>query len=240
MYQGMVDTGVVDSRDDAKIGMLGAMYGGTTGHSALVRPRLASAFPQAIALVEAAARAGERGERVATRLGRGSPMPGSAWHELQDSALEADADPSAGPRALRQTRAWGRFTRNFIVQGTAAEWAMCWLALIRQQLWQLPVIGPDPERSVAASLGRSDTHNVDTSSLMPDGAASVSPLFAGRAHLVFFLHDEVIVHTPAELAPQVEEVIRDAARRAGELLFGDFPVDFPLSVATVENYAPAQ
>jgi DNA polymerase-1 len=57
---------------------------------------------------------------------------------------------------------------------------------------------------------------------------------------VFFLHDEIMVHTPAELAPQVERVVRESAREAGRLLFGTFPVDFPLQVATVDTYADAK
>ena len=32
-------------------------------------------------------------------------------------------------------RSWGRFTRNFVVQGTAAEWALTWIAGVRQRLW---------------------------------------------------------------------------------------------------------
>ncbi len=45
LYQGLVDAGVVATRKEAKVGMLGAIYGGTTGVSAAVMPRLAAAFP---------------------------------------------------------------------------------------------------------------------------------------------------------------------------------------------------
>ena len=77
MYQGMVDAGAVETRNQAKYGMLGAIYGGTTGESGRMRPRIARAFPRAMAYVEEAARAGERGEVVSTWLGRSSP-PGVA------------------------------------------------------------------------------------------------------------------------------------------------------------------
>lgn len=216
LYAGIVASGVVATREHAKVGMLGAMYGGTTGDSALVLPRLAKAFPAAIDLVERAARAGERGEVVTTRLGRSSPAPGAEWQEAQSGAYAADdSDDGAGAqsRARTQTRAWGRFTRNFVVQGTAAEWALCWLASIRRRLWE---------------LGTGD-----------DAGAAPEP-FAGRPHLVFFLHDEVIVHAPAALADAVAAAVREAAAEAGRLLFGDFPVDFPLSVAVVEDYAQAK
>ncbi|GAA4702710.1 DNA polymerase-1 [Promicromonospora umidemergens] len=216
MYAGIVSAGVVDSREHAKLGMLGAMYGGTTGVSAQVLPRLARAFPQAIDLVERAARAGERGEKVSTRLGRSSPLPGDSWAAVQGSAFDEDAGADVQSRARSQTRSWGRFTRNFVVQGTAAEWALCWIASIRRRLW---------------ALGELSTGS-------PPGLAPAP--FDRRPHLVFFLHDEVVVHAPAALAEAVSHEVRAAADEAGRLLFGDFPVDFPLSVAVTESYADAK
>ncbi len=213
IYQGMVDAGAVATRDQAKVGMLGAMYGGTTGVSAAVLPRLAVAFPTAIAYVERAARVGERGEVVATHLGRGSPPPGEAWRRTQGSAFDEDADAATEARARSQTRAWGRFTRNFVVQGTAAEWALCWLASIRRQLWELG----------------------------EEGAPGAAPApFSRRPHLAYFLHDEVIVHAPAALGDAVAQVLRDAAQEAGRLLFGAFPITFPVTVAIVECYSDAK
>ncbi|TGJ97297.1 bifunctional 3'-5' exonuclease/DNA polymerase, partial [Actinotalea fermentans ATCC 43279 = JCM 9966 = DSM 3133] len=213
MYQGIVDTGAVETRAQAKIGMLGAMYGGTTGESGRMLPRLAKAFPRALDLVEQAARAGERGEIVTTRLGRSSPPPGSGWDETQGSAYDESASSDAQSRARSQTRAWGRFTRNFVVQGTAAEWALCWMASLRGRLAAMP--------------------RAATPGLAP------AP-FTEQPHMVFFLHDEIIVHTPAELAEQVADEIRAAGAEAGKLLFGDFPVDFPLTVAIVDDYSQAK
>ncbi|WAC65583.1 DNA polymerase [Agrococcus sp. SL85] len=119
LYQALVDRGVVDTRDHAKVGMLGALYGGTAGESGRVLPRLARAYPVAMGAVEAAARAGERRERVRTWLGRASPLP-PRWRDDE--------------RGVRQARAWGRFTRNFVVQGTAAEWALAWMAGVRRAI----------------------------------------------------------------------------------------------------------
>jgi DNA polymerase I len=59
-----------------------------------------------------------------------------------------------------------------------------------------------------------------------------------RPHLVFFLHDEVVVHAPEHLTDAVVEEVRHAAA-AGRLLFGAFPVDFPLDVAVVRSWADA-
>ncbi|MFB7798640.1 bifunctional 3'-5' exonuclease/DNA polymerase [Isoptericola sp. NPDC056134] len=215
LYAGIVASGAVPTRELAKVGMLGAMYGGTTGASAQVLPRLGREYPRAIALVEEAARTGERGGVVTTWLGRSSPAPGSAWDEAQAGAFADDAGADAAARARSATRSWGRFTRNFVVQGTAAEWALCWLASIRRRLWALGVA---------------------------DGARpGLAPApFADRPHLAFFLHDEVVVHAPRELADVVAAEVRAAAEEAGRLLFGDFPVDFPLTVAAVDSYADAK
>ncbi|MGY1637837.1 bifunctional 3'-5' exonuclease/DNA polymerase [Geodermatophilus sp. SYSU D00742] len=205
LYQGMVAGGAVASRAEAKLGMLGAMYGGTRGESGRMMPRLARRYPHAVGLVEEAARAGERGEVVHTLLGRGSPRPTGAW--ARRPVDPGDAPDGGGPREERERarRAWGRFTRNFVVQGTGAEWALCWLADLRNRLWRLRGSGPPAE----------------------------------RPHLAFFLHDEVVVHTPEHLAQEVAEAVRDAAATAGRLLFGDFPVDFPLDVAVVRSWADA-
>ena len=211
LYAGIVSSGVVESRDHAKVAMLGAMYGATTGESGRLMPRLARAYPKAIALTESAARAGERGEIVTTRLGRSSPLPGPGWQEAQAQAYDPGATASDERRARSQARDWGRFTRNFIVQGSAAEWALCWMAEIRREL---------------AALARPGEQN--------------PPSWDRSPHLVFFLHDEVIVHTPAAQAEVVAQIIVTAAETAGRLLFGDFPVDFMLTVATVDNYAEAK
>jgi DNA polymerase-1 len=203
LYQGMVDDGAVATRAEAKVGMLGAMYGGVRGESGRVLPRLTRRYPRALALVEEAARAGERGEVVHTLLGRGSPRPSSAGGQV-DGPDEPPENPGPSPERDRRRRAWGRFTRNFVVQGTGAEWALCWLADLRNRLWRLGGGG-----------------------------------LADRPHLAFFLHDEVVVHTPEPLAAAVAEEARAAAAVAGRLLFGEFPVDFPLDVAVVRSWADA-
>ncbi len=199
LYAGIVASGAVETRDQAKVAMLGAMYGATTGESGRLMPRLARAYPKAIAMVEDAARAGERGDVVSTRLGRSSPR-GQA-PDYDEVATESEVN-----RSRSRARAYGRFTRNFIVQGTAAEWALCWMAGIRRRLNSLA-----------------------------DGA-----WITDAAHLVFFLHDEVVVHCPAELTDIVSEHVAAAATEAGQLLFGALPAEFPVTVAVVDNYGQAK
>ncbi|WP_134767072.1 bifunctional 3'-5' exonuclease/DNA polymerase [Nocardioides sp. 1609] len=200
LYQGMVDDGAVAHRNDAKLGLLGAMYGATSGESGRMVAGLTRRYPDAFGLVEDAARAGERGQVVRTLLGRGSPGLGEVWEHDDDGP--ADADSHA--RQARVRRAYGRFTRNFVVQGTGAEWALCWIADLRNRLWQL-------------GSGRLET----------------------RPHLVFFLHDEVVVHAPADLADAVAAQTVEAAATASALLFRDLAIDFPLSTSVVRSYADA-
>lgn len=61
-----------------------------------------------------------------------------------------------------------------------------------------------------------------------------------RAELVFFQHDEVIVHCPQEEAETVVEAIRAAGELAGRTAFGETPVRFPFTTAVVERYSDAK
>jgi DNA polymerase-1 len=205
LYDGVVASGAVESRQQAKVAMLGAMYGATQGEGGRLVPRLARAFPDAIRLVERAARAGERGEPVTTLLGRTSPVPEGSWFEARNQAYTVEGTPAMQRAVESRARSWGRFTRNFVVQGTAAEWALAWMGSLRSRLAER---FPGP---------------------VTDGP-----------HLVFFVHDEIVVHTPAEHADWVAEQVRAAAADAGRLLFRDFPVVFPLSVAIVDDYGAAK
>ncbi len=190
LYQALVEDQVVGSRAEAKVAMLGAMYGATSGTSGRLMPRLRRSYPSAMRLVDDAARAGERGEVVSTFLGRSSPAPGWVGRRF-------DEQPATEAERAR-SRDWGRFTRNFVVQGTAAEWALCWLAQIRNGLARLD----------------------------------------GPARLVYFLHDEVIVECGEEVAGAAREIVVEAARRAGALLFFD-AVDFPVIAHVVDDYGQA-
>ena len=212
LYQGVVDSGAVDTRQHAKIAMLGALYGATSGEAGRLAPRLHRAFPRAVDYVERAARTGESGGVVESWLGRGSPAPGESWREVQGAASGPDASAADERRARSRARDQGRFTRNFVVQASAAEWALAWMADLRGRLAALrgavPGLAPAP--------------------------------FDRSPHLVFFLHDEVIVHTPADLVDEVAGAVRESARSAGRLLFGDAPVEFPLTVAAVDDYGQAK
>jgi DNA polymerase-1 len=123
--------GRADARDEAKIGLLSAMYGGGAGSASMAALR--RRFPAALDLLEDAARTGEDGGSVRSVLGRTSPAARSGW-----------LDGLAAETATARARAQGRFTRNFVVQASAADWASVLIAGLRTRLHALPgASGPD-------------------------------------------------------------------------------------------------
>ncbi|TCC08261.1 bifunctional 3'-5' exonuclease/DNA polymerase [Kribbella soli] len=133
LYKAVSDQAFSGDRAQAKIAVLGAIYGQTSGDGLKNLAMLRKRFPQAVAYVDDAARAGEEGRLVRTYLGRTCPPSG---HPLDEALLEGPpADiPTTDPR---HARARGRFTRNFVVQGSAADWALLLLAALRQSLTPL-------------------------------------------------------------------------------------------------------
>ncbi len=187
-------------RSKAKVALLSAMYGGAGGEAGQLLAVLRRRFPVAAEYVETAARAGEEGRVVRSVLGRSCPPPPAAWRTVTASPGD--------PAAVRAARARGRFTRNFVVQASAADWALVLLACLRPRLAALTAAGE------------------------PGGS--------GRPHLVFFQHDEVIVHCPEGLAGPVVAAVGAAATDAGRLVFGATPVRFPVTTAVVGCYADAK
>jgi hypothetical protein len=192
-------------RSHAKVALLSAMYGGTGRDGGQSLALLRRRFPQAAAFVESAARAGEEGRVVRSVLGRTCPPPSAAWRTLTSGP--GDPDEARDPGAAAAARARGRFTRNFVVQASAADWALVMLALLRIGLATAP----------AATGARS-----------------------GQPELVFFQHDEVIVHAPIERAAEVVAAVQAAAGGATRLVFGDTDVTFPMTTAVVGCYADAK
>lgn len=193
MYADLAARAFGGDRAQAKVALLGAIYGQTSGDALTHMAELRRRYPAAIAYVDDAASAGEEGRLVRTWLGRTCPPNASADEYEQE---ESSGRYGSTPRA----RARGRFTRNFVVQGSAADWALLVLAGLR--------------------------HTMSHAGL--------------RAELVFFQHDEVIVHCPAEEAAAVAEAVATAADTAGRLAFGPTPVRFPLTTAIVECYGDAK
>ncbi|HEY1380815.1 MAG TPA: bifunctional 3'-5' exonuclease/DNA polymerase, partial [Gemmataceae bacterium] len=204
LYAALAADAFGGDRARAKTALLAAMYGGDVGRLMTVLRRR---FPAAVGYVEAAARTGEAGGLVRSRLGRTCPPPSAGWRAAAGGVPGADPEPEAGARARRVARDRGRFTRNFVVQASAADWALVLLAAVRRRL--------------AAA---------------PEGPWSPST----APHLVFFQHDEVMVHCPKQDAEWVAEVVADAAEESRRLVFGDTAVRFPLAVAVADCYGDAK
>jgi DNA polymerase-1 len=208
LYQAVSDRAFSGDRDQAKLAVLGAIYGQTSGDGLKNLAALRRRFPRAVAYVDEAARAGEEGRLVRTWLGRTCPPAAGAGEDATEEAgipVGDDTEPQGDGQtpwvpgyASTNSRARGRFARNFVVQGSAADWALLMLAGLRRACADL------------------------------------------KAELVFFQHDEVIVHCPAEEADTVVQAIRSSADLAGRLTFGDTPVRFPFTTAVVECYADAK
>ncbi|MGW4889107.1 bifunctional 3'-5' exonuclease/DNA polymerase [Streptomyces murinus] len=211
LYQAVSDRAFSGDRDQAKLAVLGAVYGQTSGDGLKNLAALRRRFPKAVAYVDDAARAGEEGRLVRTWLGRTCPPAAGAGEDAAEEAgipigpgedegeTPADGQTAWVPGyASTNSRARGRFARNFVVQGSAADWALLLLAALRRS---------------CAGL---------------------------RAELVFFQHDEVIVHCPTEEADTVVAAIHEASALAGRLTFGETPVRFPFTTAVVECYADAK
>jgi DNA polymerase family A len=220
-------------RDKAKVALLSAMYGGAGGEAGQLLAVLRRRFPRAARYVDDAAAAGEEGRLVRSSLGRTCPPPSARWRELT-----GDGDD---PRAGRVLRSRGRFTRNFVVQASAADWAAVLLASLRRRLaageTTAAAVGGTPAGGPGAARGMTSggADGTGTGGL-PRGRQVPG---AGRPHLVFFQHDEVIVHCPAGAADEVVAAARAAAEEAGRLVFGEGPVRFPLTISVVTCYADA-
>jgi len=179
LYAALAEQSFNGDRKAAKVGLISAMYGGASPAKAILQRR----YPQALALLEQAARTGEAGGLVRSALGRTCPPGTAGWEGLSED------------QSVRRSRDRGRFTRNFIIQASAADWAGVMLALLRRRL------------------------------------------SGSKAELVFFCHDEVVVHAPAEEAERAADDIRQAAAEATRLVLGEVVAPLPLAPTAVRCYA---
>ncbi len=190
LYQPVADRLGVD-REVAKVAVLGAMYGATTGQSAGALRGLQQNYPTAMAFLEDAAEQGRRGENVFTLGGR-RVRTGSA------SSPDGNLD-----RAVAAAAARGRYARNAVIQGSAAELFKMWAVIVRRRL-------VDAEPTI------------------------------GRAEIVLCLHDELLVHTPAEAAEMVADQVTDALAEAAFHWSPEPEVRFIAEVGVVRRWSEAK
>jgi DNA polymerase I len=99
-------------RPTAKVAMIAAMYGQTTGHGGVAGRRMRAAYPVAMGYLDSADRAARAGRDLRTYGGRLVRMTGGI------------ASPA-------RTAARGRYGRNALVQGAAAELFKMWAVTVR-------------------------------------------------------------------------------------------------------------
>ncbi|HLI40553.1 MAG TPA: DNA polymerase [Streptosporangiaceae bacterium] len=169
-------------RRTAKVAVIAAMYGQTTGHGAQALRRLNAAYPVAMAYLDAADRAGRAGRDLRTYGGR----------------LIALAPAAAQSRSGSQAAAYGRYARNAMIQGAAAELFKMWAVTVRAR---------------CAPLG---------------------------ARIVLCLHDELLVHAPAEHAEAVSRLVGDCLREAAGRWAPGCGVRFTADISAVRRWSDAK
>jgi DNA polymerase I len=196
MYAPVADQLGVD-RETAKVAMLGAMYGQTSGRGTAMQGRLTAAYPVAMGYLLEADRAGQAGRDLRTYGGRAIRMGGLA----AAVAGGAGADAGAGPgerEARRRAAARGRYGRNAMIQGAAAELFKVWAATVR---------------------------------------ARGTPL---GARIVLCLHDELLVHTPADSGDAAARLVADCLHEAVHRWAPDDSVRFVADIAVIRRWSDAK
>ncbi|MET0146668.1 MAG: DNA polymerase [Ilumatobacteraceae bacterium] len=118
MYAPVAEQLGVD-RASAKVAVLGAMYGQTTGLGAQALRRLEIAYPTAMSLLHAADVDGQVGRDIRTVGGRRVRMGTTNANEVTEA------------EARRRAAAMGRYARNALIQGAAAELFKVWAVTVR-------------------------------------------------------------------------------------------------------------
>lgn len=168
----------------AKVAVLAAMYGQRSGTAGEALTGLQAAYPVAMGLLDRAYAVGVAGEDLRTFGGR----------LIHSASVPPDRACGTDPAA---DAARGRFARNAIIQGAAAELFKAWAATVR---------------------------------------ATVQPL---GAEIVLCLHDELLVHTPAERAATVAEVVDTALTDAARRWSGTDAVRFVADVSVIDRWSRA-
>jgi DNA polymerase-1 len=171
----------------AKVAVLGAMYGQTTGHGANALRGLKATYPVAMKYLDDADRCGRLGLDLRTYGGRLIPLGSKPAYGAVERAI------TPGQAAAR-----GRYGRNALVQGAAAELFKMWAVTVRARVEHL------------------------------------------GARIVLCLHDELLVHVPAEVGSTVGGLVDDCLQEAVQRWAPDAPVRFVAEISTIERWSDAK
>lgn len=171
-------------RPTAKVAVLAAMYGQTSGAAGAALRDMDRTYPAAMAYLRNAEQAGVRGNDLRTYGGRRLQL----MHALAGS-YEPDDRPAIA--------AHGRYARNAVVQGAAAELFKAWAGTVRDGLVAL------------------------------DG------------QIVLCLHDELLVHAPADRAEAARALLVDALDSTARWWAAGSAVRFVAEIGIGESWADA-
>ncbi|MBO0806185.1 MAG: hypothetical protein J2P25_24320 [Nocardiopsaceae bacterium] len=166
------------SRPAAKVAMIGAMYGQTTGHGGAAARRMRQAYPVAMGYLD-------EGD-LSARNGRDLRTYGGRLVRMTDGGSPA------------QVAARGRYGRNALIQGAAAELFKMWAVTVRSR---------------GLSLG---------------------------ARIVMCLHDELLVHVPAEHAAAAARLVADCLEETARRWAPRGDVRFIADIGVVTCWADAK
>jgi DNA polymerase I len=166
-------------RPTAKVAMIAAMYGQTTGHGGVAGRRMRAAYPVAMGYLDSADRSARAGRNLRTHGGRLILMSSEAG--------------SAARLAAR-----GRYGRNALIQGAAAELFKMWAVTVRAR------------GSVAG------------------------------ARIVLCLHDELLLHVPAEHAAEAAALLGDCLTETARRWAPRGDVRFIADTRVVRSWADAK
>ncbi|MCU1591062.1 MAG: DNA-directed polymerase [Frankiales bacterium] len=169
-------------RPTAKVSVLAAMYGQTSGTAGAALRDMDRAYPAAMAYLRSAEDAGLNRRDIRTYGGR---------------LLRLTTLPAGEPvgEHVAVSGGFGRFARNAMVQGAAAELFKAWAGTVRAGLTDL------------------------------------------GGEIVLCLHDELLVHVPADRAPQAAVLLSDALARTAAWWACGSGVRFVAEVTTGESWA---
>jgi len=183
-------------RPTAKVAMIAAMYGQTTGHGGQAGRRMRAAYPVAMTYLDSADRSARAGRDLRTYGGRLVRMSGAIPEAGASGGVPGEGRASRADAARAAAR--GRYGRNALVQGAAAEFFKMWAVTVR-----------------ARSL----------------------PL---NARIVLCLHDELLVHVPAECAPEAATLVSDCLAETARRWAPAAQVRFIASLSIVRSWADAK
>ena len=168
-------------RPTAKVAVLGAMYGQTTGFGAQALRRLNAAYPVAMAYLDAADRSGRAGRDLRTYGGRLIVLTPSE------------------PRSASRAAAYGRYARNAMIQGAAAELFKMWAVTVRARCGHLDarvVLCLHDELLVHCPVA----HGEEVSRIVEDGLREAAQRWASGSG-VRFISDTTIVRCWSDAKP---------------------------------------